>query len=87
MEDDTAGDPGSGLKWTRKTTEKIAQQLDNLGIKVDAKTVGRILKKLGYSLRVNAKKISAGSGPDRNAQFENIGHPHKLAQSTRCIPM
>jgi hypothetical protein len=72
MEADTAGDPISGLKWTRKTTEKIAQQLSNLGINVDAKTVGRILKKLGYSLRVNAKKISAGSGPDRNVQFENI---------------
>jgi hypothetical protein len=72
MEHDTAGDPVTGLKWTRKTTEKIAHQLGKSGIRVDAKTVGRILKKLGYSLRVNAKKISSGSSPDRNAQFENI---------------
>ena len=72
MAHDTAGDPMTGLKWTRKTTEKVAHQLSKLGIRVDAKTVGRILKKLGYSLRVNAKKISSGSGPDRNTQFEYI---------------
>jgi hypothetical protein len=72
MAHDTAGDPMTGLKWTRRTTEKVAHQLSKLGIRVDPKTVGRILKKLGYSLRVNAKKISSGSGPDRNAQFEYI---------------
>jgi hypothetical protein len=73
MEQDTAGDPITGLKWTRKTTQKIAHQLENLGIKVGAKTVGRILKELGYSLRVNHKNISSGSSPDRNEQFEKIG--------------
>lgn len=72
MELETAGDPITGLKWTRKTTEKIARELEKLGIKVCAKTVGRILKDLGYSLKVNHKKISSGSGPDRNAQFEQI---------------
>lgn len=72
MERETAGDPISGLKWTRKTTEKIACELKKLGINVCAKTVGRILKELGYSLRVNHKKISSGSGPDRNEQFEQI---------------
>lgn len=41
-------------------------------IRVDAKTVGRLLKELGYSLRINSKKISSGSGPDRNEQFETI---------------
>jgi hypothetical protein len=72
MEHETAGDPMTGLKWTRKTTEKIARELGKLGIKVCAKTVGRILKELGYSLRVNHKKISSGSGLDRNEQFERI---------------
>lgn len=72
MEHDTAGDPVTGLKWTRKTTAKIADELGTLGIGVDAKTVGRILRQLGYSLRVNAKKLSSGSSPDRNDQFENI---------------
>jgi hypothetical protein len=70
---ETAGDPITGLKWTRRTTEKIAQELANLGgIAVSANTVGRILKELGYSLRVNHKKISSGTGPDRDAQFKKL---------------
>jgi hypothetical protein len=63
----------SGLKWTRKTTQKVARELSRLGIVVCGKTVGRILKELGYSLRVNHKKISSGSGADRDNQFNYIG--------------
>ena len=51
MEHETAGDPVSGCKWTRKTTGKIAQQLKRAGIRVSAKTVGRLLKQMNYSLR------------------------------------
>jgi len=61
MVPDTAGDPMSGLKWTRRTTSKIANELEAMGIHVSPNTVGRILKGLGYSLRVNCKKISSGS--------------------------
>ena len=73
MEHETAGDPMTGLKWTRRTTEKIARELAHFGgIEVSANTVGRILKELGYSLRVNHKKVSSGTGPDRDAQFKQI---------------
>jgi hypothetical protein len=73
MEHETAGDPMTGLKWTRRTTEKIARELANLGgIEISANTVGRILKELGYSLRVNHKKISSGTGAGRDAQFRKI---------------
>ncbi len=51
MKYETAGDPVSGCKWTRKTTGKIAKQLERVGIQVSAKTVGRLLKKMNYSLR------------------------------------
>ncbi len=77
MEHETAGDPMTALKWTRKTTEKIARELKKLGIGVCAKTVGRILKELGYSLKVNHKKIASGSSPDRDAQFEQIASHRK----------
>lgn len=46
MKYETAGDPVSGCKWTRKTTGKIARQLKRLGINVSANTVGRLLKKM-----------------------------------------
>jgi len=73
MEHETAGDPISGLKWTRKTTEKISGELRTLGIAVCPNTVGKLLKDLGYSLRVNHKKLSSGSGPERDEQFSYIG--------------
>ena len=72
MEHDTAGDPITGLKWTRRTTEKIAGQLQLLGIVVCSNSVARLLRELGFSLRVNHKKLSSGCGVDRNKQFSNI---------------
>ena len=41
-ERETAGDPISGLKWTRKTTDKIARQLKRLGIAVSRNTGGTV---------------------------------------------
>ena len=62
MADDTAGDPISGLKWSRKTREKISRQLRRSGISVSPKTVGRLLKKLNFKLRVNTG-ITGQVGP------------------------
>ena len=72
MEHDTAGDPMGGLKWTHRTTAKIAAELSRCGIDVSAGTVARLLKEMGYSLRVNHKKISNGSTADRDEQFAQI---------------
>lgn len=69
LEHETAGDPMTGLKWTRRTTEKIAEQLWELGIDVSARTVSRLLEEMDFSLRVNHKKVSSGSGADRDEQF------------------
>ena len=51
MEHDTAGDPITGLKWTRKTTEKIAGELKRNGIFVCANTIGKLLKKNGLFIK------------------------------------
>lgn len=79
MEYETAGDPITGLKWTRKTTEKVTNELKALGIKeVNRASVGRLLKEFGYSLKVNHKKRALGAKrtPEarvqRNQQFEYI---------------
>ena len=63
----------------RKTTERVAQQLKLLKIEVSPNTVGRLLKDMGYSLRVNYKKVESGSknppSPKvRDRQFEYISH-------------
>lgn len=73
MEYETAGDPISGLKWTRKTTRKIAEELSSAGISVSPNTVGRILKAMGFSLRVNDKRLSPKEFPQREEQFQRIG--------------
>jgi len=79
LEHETAGDPVSGLKWTRKTTQKVADALKSLGICIGPTTAGRLLKKMDYSLKVNHKKIGAGNDPDRNEQFEYISRQRKEA--------
>ena len=72
MQHDTAGDPITGLKWTRRTTAKIAAELRCAGLDVSARTVARLLHEMGFSLRVNHKKLSRGSPPERDAQFRTI---------------
>jgi hypothetical protein len=64
LEHDTAGDPITGLKGTRKTTEKIAE--------VPQQTVARLLYQMNFSLRVNRKQIAINSSPYRNQPFEYI---------------
>ncbi len=86
MEHDTAGDPMTGLKWTRRTTRKISRALRSLKIVVSANTVGRLLKELGYRLRVNHKKISLGSPKERDEQFRYIKEQRQFFE-TEGLPI
>ena len=72
MKAETAGDPISGLKWTRKTTAKISKALYKHGIRVGRNTVGRLLKQMDFRLRVNHKKRSTASPKNRDRQFRLI---------------
>ena len=72
LEQDTAGDPITGIKWTHKTPEKIAELLQQLNIAVSASTVGRLLHDMDYTLRTNRKTLSTSSSPDRDQQFQFI---------------
>lgn len=72
MEPEAAGDPISGMRWSHKTPRKAAEELESEGIKVSENTVSRLLKGLGFHLRVNHKKISNGSPFDRDEQFKYI---------------
>jgi hypothetical protein len=73
MRHDTAGDPITGVKWSRRTTRKIAEELTAWGIAVSKNTVGRLLKQLKFKLRVNRKQIASTKNPERNQQFLYIG--------------
>ena len=72
MDENTAGDPMSSLKWTNKSTYHIANELGKLGHKIGPDTVGRLLKQQDYSLQVNCKTIEGVSVPGRDKQFRYI---------------
>lgn len=68
----TRGDPMSPLRWTTKSTTKLAHALTMGGHAVGASTVARLLKDHGYSLQANAKKLEGRQHPDRDAQFQYL---------------
>lgn len=66
------GDPESPLRWTSKSLRKLSSELEKMGYSVGHCTVGRLLKRLGYTLQSNKKSQEGGSSPGRDAQFEHI---------------
>jgi Rhodopirellula transposase DDE domain len=68
----TRGDPESPLRWTCKSTRRLAEELTRQGHRVGARTVAALLHEAGYSLQANRKTREGLSHPDRNAQFEYI---------------
>jgi transposase len=74
MNESTAGDPMSLLKWTHKSTYAIAEELQLKGHKVSHDTVRRLLKEDGYSLQANRKTLEGKSVPERDSQFRYINN-------------
>ena len=70
---ETAGDPMTAQKWVRSSLRTLSAKLEAAGHAISPPTVGRLLRKLDYSLHVNAKKMEASSNhPDRGRQFDYI---------------
>jgi hypothetical protein len=70
---ETRGNPMSFMRWTSKSTGKLADDLVGQGFKITDDTVGRILKKeLGYSLQAPSKQKEGTAHPDRDAQFHYL---------------
>ena len=76
----TRGDPESPLRWTCKSTRKLAEELNRQGHRVGDRKVADLLHGLHYSLQANAKTREGSSHPDRNAQFEYINALAKAFQ-------
>jgi len=72
MEETTAGDPMSLLRWTSKSTYQIRDELRREGHPVSEDTVQRRLKELEYSLQGNVKTKEGGASPERDQQFRYI---------------
>jgi len=57
IEPATKGDPESPLRWTSKSTYKLAEELTAKGFAISSSTVEDLLKEMGYSLQSNKKTI------------------------------
>jgi transposase len=68
----TRGDPMSPLRWTCKSTRRLAADLQRAGHRVSHTVVAELLAESGYSLQSNVKAIEGTEHPDRDEQFRYI---------------
>lgn len=68
MQDETAGDPCSALKWKHKSLRRLSAALAPAH-RASAPTVARLLSLRDYSRKVNRKQLAVCS-PHRDEQFE-----------------
>lgn len=66
------GDPMSPLRWTSKSTYKLADALRAKGFDVGPTTVRELLHEMGYSLQGTSKQKEGAQHVDRDAQFHHI---------------
>lgn len=75
--DETAGDPISGIKWTRKSLRKLSKQMRRHGYPVGPDTVRRLLGKCGYALRTNRKRLTRKQSPERDRQMRHVARQRR----------
>ena len=72
VEPTARGDPEHPLRWTCKSTSKLAAELRNQGFQIGPRTVAKELKEQDFSLQSNRKTREGKRQPDRDAQFAHI---------------
>ncbi|SPF51506.1 conserved hypothetical protein [Candidatus Sulfopaludibacter sp. SbA4] len=82
LEETTAGDPMSQLRWTSKSTRTMAEELTRLGHPVSWVTVARCVEDMGYSLQANRKTKEGPQHADRDAQLRYIDRQVKALLGT-----
>lgn len=74
----------SAQKWVRSSLRHLSARLGVAGHAVSPPTVGRLLRKLKYSVKANRKERETGSDhPERDAQFTHIAGQRQLHQAAR----
>ena len=72
LTDEVAGDPMGESRWIRSSLRNLSRQLDENGYQVSHHVVRRLLRKLGYTLRLNLKTRRGVQSPQRDQQFKYI---------------
>ena len=77
MKEDIAGLPINLVRWSRRSTYRLSEELEEYNIRACPSSVGNILKNNRFSLRANRKCIAETHHPDHNRQFEIIAEIRK----------
>ncbi len=72
IEPSTRGDPVTALRWTCKSSRRLAEELTSKGHPVSHQSVASLLRAMNYSLQANRKNKEGSHQPDRDAQFQFI---------------
>jgi hypothetical protein len=72
IETSIRGDPEIDLLWVSSSQRHLAESLQTKNYTITHKTVGRLLRDMGFSLQANAKTREGAAHPDRDAQFHHI---------------
>ena len=72
--------PTNPLRWTIKSTHRLAQALQKQGYEVSATSVRRMLVAMKYSLQGNRKTREGVQHPDRDGQFRHIAERVKASK-------
>src|ERR1700692_425135 len=81
VEPSIRGDPEAALRWVSLSQRHLSAALPKRGFTAGQKLVGRLLKRLNFSLQANCKTREGANHPDRNAQFEHINTKVKAFQA------
>ncbi len=79
----TRGDPQSPLRWTSKSSRRLAEELSRMGHPISFRTVTALLHDLDYSLQATRKTKEGGNHPDRDDQFKHINRKVMAFQRRR----
>lgn len=77
---EAAGEPHKKCKWIRSSTSRLAEQLKDHGYNLHQTTIWRMLKRMGYSMRINLRKRRgyAGNADKRDEQFAYLASQREI---------
>jgi hypothetical protein len=82
VEPHTRGHPESPLRWTCKSTTKLAEELNRQAHRVSQRSVWALLRGLNYSLQSVRKTREGAPHPHRDLQFAHINQRVMAFQAT-----
>ena len=86
LEEVTAGDPITGLKWTHRSLRSLSKVLRRRGIKLAANTIARLLRDRDFALWTNRKRLAGTHDPQRDRQSRYLARMRRLYRA-RGLPV